>query len=60
MYIAKFLKRPRFFFQKGKMQCNKCGGRILLGDGTVGSVVMLRPIKFQCAGNLNVNGFLCR
>ena len=32
----------------------------MLGDGAVGSVVMLRPIKFQCVVILNVNDFLCR
>jgi hypothetical protein len=33
-----------------KMERNEGGGRILLGDNTVGMAVMLLPIGFQCAG----------
>jgi hypothetical protein len=33
-----------------KAEWEECGGRILLGDNTGGTAVMLRLIRFRCAG----------
>jgi hypothetical protein len=35
------------------------GGRILLGSITEGGAVILRPIRFQCAGVCIADGVLC-
>jgi len=39
-----------FFLVGIKVQSDKGGGRILLGDNTGGRVVMLRPISFHYVG----------
>jgi hypothetical protein len=38
------------FLARMKAQRDEGGGRILLGDKTYGIVIMLQPIRFQCAG----------
>jgi hypothetical protein len=46
-----FLKRVLIFFLGGmEMQCEEGGGRILLGDNTVGGAGILAPVRFQCVG----------
>jgi hypothetical protein len=43
-------KEAEFFFVVVNAQCDEGGVRILQGDNTGGRGVMLRPIRFQCAG----------
>jgi len=38
-----------------KAQWDKGGGRILLGNNTDDSAVMLRPIRFQCVVSFDFN-----
>jgi len=36
-------------------ECERNGGRLLLGDNTDGGAVMLRPIRFRCVGSSDFN-----
>ena len=39
-----------------KAQRDESGGSLLLGDNTGSRMVMLRPIRFQCAGDWILTG----
>ena len=51
--------RPEFFLAGMRAQRNKGGGRILSGDNTGGSAVMLRTSRFQCDGVWIPTGLPC-
>jgi hypothetical protein len=45
-----FWQAPNFSLQDKKAQWDESGRRTLLADDTCGGAVMLRPIRFPCAG----------
>jgi hypothetical protein len=47
------------FLEGMKAQADEGGGRILLGDNTGGGAIMLRPIRFQLVGVLDLTGLPC-
>ena len=48
-----------FFVVGIKVQLDKGGGRILLGDNTGGRVVMLWPVRFHYVGDWMPTGLPC-
>ena len=54
-----FKTYAEFILVGTKAQRDESGGSILLGDNTGSRVVMLRPIRFQCAGDWILTGLPC-
>jgi hypothetical protein len=45
-----FFKCAKFFLLGSEGVMSKDGGRIILGDYTIGGMVMLWPVRFCCGG----------